>query len=133
MTVTLNTLFFIGCIPTGLLVLLGFAKVLRNDRLIKKIIVLALLFASLGFFIQVEDKDVGPGFAPATLAAPLVYILSYTILRFIYKSLYKVEPTYNRSSWYDHEDNRRQNWLDVFVHLFPWLFSLIFPLFFLSK
>jgi hypothetical protein len=133
MLVSSNTIFYIGYIPTGILAVLGFMKVLRNDKLIKTTFILALLFAILGFFIGIKDDDIGSGFAPAVFAAPLVYILSFTLLRFLYKVLYRVEPTYNRASWYDEGDKRKQNWFDVLVHVLPMLLSFVFPLFFLGK
>jgi hypothetical protein len=105
-------------------------KLLRNDRLIKRVIISAMLFATVGFFLEIKGDDIGSGFAPAVFAAPLVYILSYALLRNLYKALYRVEPTYNRASWYDHEDKRRQNWFDVLVHILRWLLSLAFPFIF---
>jgi hypothetical protein len=133
MIVSSNTILYIGYILTGLLAVLGFMKVLRNDKLIKRIIFIALVFATFGFFIRSKENDIGIGFAPAVFASPLVYILSYALLRYLYKSFYRVEPTYNRSSWYDDEDGRRQNWLDVLVHVLPMFIAIIFPLFFLGK
>jgi uncharacterized membrane protein YfhO len=133
MSVSSNTIFYIGYIPTGILALLGFMKVLRNDKLIKTIFILALHFAILGFFINIKDDEIASGFTPAVFAAPLVYILSFALLRFLYKALYRVEPTYNRVSWYDEGDKREQNWFDVLVHILPMLLSFVFPLFFLGK
>ncbi len=56
---------------------------------------------------------------------PFAYVASYASLRYLYKRIFRREPTYSRGSWYDWEEGRRQGgsmWpciLPMMTDLFP--------------
>jgi len=60
--------------------------------------------------------------------SPLIYTSFYSLLRKLFLKKYKMEPTYNRSSWYDFEEKRNQKWSDLGVFLIPVIASLAIPL-----
>jgi hypothetical protein len=113
-----------GLVITGLLAVAGFLKKLRNDRHIGLLLAAAFLLAISGFFIP------GPGFSAVDryhLVSPFVYMALYGFFRWIYKLFFGVEPTYNRSGWYDPEEGRKQNFFDVLVFVLPLLLAVLAP------
>ena len=62
---------------------------------------ITLLISIPGFFIKAPEAGM--------LTGGLAYIICYAALRHVYVRIYNIEPTYNRMSWFDPEDNRRQN------------------------
>jgi hypothetical protein len=131
MNISSNSILIIGYSLTGLLFLMGLGKKLRNDNIIKISLIVSLIVAVIGFLIRSEQTKMAAGNAADSFYSPLVYIATYAGLRYLYKRRYRVEPTYNRSSWHDYKEGRRQNWLDVTVHLLPFMLALVIPM--LSK
>lgn len=123
-----NTILITGYILTGMLIVAGFMKMLRNNNTIKVITLISILVAAGGFLIRSETTKMTTGNAADSFFGPSIYILSYSLLRYFYKRKYKVEPTYEKYSWFDHAERRPQNWLDVTVHILPMMLSIIIPL-----
>jgi len=90
----------------------------------KFVVSITFLIAMLGWFIKVPEAGM--------LTGGLSYIICYAGLRHVYIRKYSIEPTYNRISWFDPDDGRRQNWLDVVVFVIPLLLSFIIPLMIVS-
>jgi hypothetical protein len=128
MNISTETILIIGYSLTGIVFLMGVYKKLRNIFIIMVSLVACIIIAIIGFLIRSERTDMVAGNAADSFFGPLIYIITFAFLRFIYKKKYSVEPTYNRSSWYDYEEGRRQNWLDVVVHILPLLLAIVLPL-----
>lgn len=114
------TYFYIGIVPMFIVFMLISYKRLRNDRLLKIASIITFLIAIPGFLLRVPES--------AMLIGAFVYIITYSGLRYLFKKKYDFEPTYNRMSWYDSEDGRKQNWFDVIVFVIPIMISFILPL-----
>jgi hypothetical protein len=114
------TYFYIGLVPMFVVFMLISYKKLRNDRLLKVSSIITLLFAIPGVLIRTPEA--------AMLMGAFVQVVSYAFLRYLFKRKYNFEPTYNRMSWYDHEEGRKQNWLDVIVFVVPTMLSFTIPL-----
>ena len=116
----------VGIAITCGLAFCGFMKWLRNDRRLAVLFILTGVLAVIGVVGRV------PGNARLNsadgLLGPLAYVASYALLRQAYKSIYRREPTYERASWYDREEGRKQNWFDVTVHILPMLIGMAVPL-----
>ena len=108
----------LGITLWGVFVMLGFFKKLRDD---KTIIFLSLLTAIIAIYPLtkiIEGAPYSGNFRQTDIFfLPFFYVSTYGLLRQLYKSIYKREPTYYRASWFDPEDNREQNWLDIFVYV----------------
>jgi len=103
----------------------GFMKWLRNDRTLAVLLILTGLLAVIGVGGRVPEN---PHLNSSDgLLGPLAYVASYALLRYAYKAIYRREPTYDRGSWYDREEGRRQNWFDVAVHILPWMIAIAVP------
>jgi hypothetical protein len=111
---------YIGFVPMFIVYMLIIYKKLRNYKSISFVACITFLIAIPGLFITVPEAGV--------LTGGLIYIICYAALRHVYVKIYNIEPTYNRMSWFDNEDNRRQNWLDVVVFIMPLVLSFIIPL-----
>jgi hypothetical protein len=117
----------IGLSLTGLLATFGFLKGLRNDR---RIFVLTIITSMIGVLFLVL-VFFGPTIHWSTsifMFGPFIYIATYGLLRKVFKLIYKVEPTYNRRSFYDPEDKRHQNFLDLTTHLLPLILGMLGPI-----
>ncbi|WP_224490964.1 hypothetical protein [Robertkochia flava] len=119
MTLTEKQILILSLVLTGILVVLGFMKLLRSNRILLILTPISLVVGLWGMLISGVKTETINGNGAEFLIAPFVYLSSYSLLRMLYKKLYKVEPTYNRFSWYDKEEGRKQNWLDVTVHILP--------------
>jgi len=128
MTPTGTQALIIGLILTGTLVTCGFMKLLRSNKILTVLTLVALLIGIYGLLIRGEETEMPNGNGADFLAAPFVYVVSYALLRMLYKRVYKMEPTYERYSWYDAKEGRNQNWLDVTVYILPMLLSFVVPL-----
>jgi hypothetical protein len=114
------TYVYIALVPMFILYMLAFYKKLRNDRLLTILLLITLFFGGLGMILKTPEASMFIG--------PFVYIGSYGLLRYAYLNKYKIEPTYNRTSWYDADEGRKQNWLDVITFVIPIVLSFILPL-----
>lgn len=123
-----GTLLIIGLGASGTLAIYGYLKMLRSDKLLFILTVLSAIFGIIGLGLRSEATEMVNGNGATAMISPFVYIVSYAMLRWIYKKIYKMEPTYNRSSWYDHEEGRKQNWLDVIVHIIPMILCWVVPI-----
>lgn len=116
----------LAMIATAILWMFGLLKKLRNDKTLLLLALLTLVFGLSSLWI---DSYLFSGTSkPFALLSPFLYIILYALLRKLYKKLYEVEPTYYRASWYDPEERRRQNWLDVIVAIMPGFISITFPI-----
>ena len=122
-----DTLFISGLILTCIVAYLGFDKKLRSSRTLTHLLIPAFIIALIGLWIRSSDTEQKGANAADALLSPLVYILCYAGLRALYKYIYNMEPTCDRYSWYDSEEGRKQNWLDVVVHIVPMLIAFVFP------
>jgi hypothetical protein len=122
--------FWIGLGLAGALELAGLELKLRDDVIITKVTVLTAILGVFGFALRSDALEMGAANAADWLWCPFIYITAYAFLRFLYKRTYHREPTYNRSSWYDPNDRRRQNSFDVAVHIVPIILSMSGPLLF---
>jgi len=114
------TFLYLGLAPSFIVYILASYKKLRNNRVLTRLAIVTLLIALLGVFINKEGS--------LFLASAFFYVIIYAGLRYIYLKKYSIEPTYNRASWYDPEEGRKQNWLDVIVFVIPLMLSLVMPL-----
>lgn len=115
----------IGVAITCCLAFCGFMKWLRNDRVLLILLLGTAFLAAFGFVGRVPENprlNTWDG-----LLGPFAYVASYTSLRYLYKRIFRREPTYMRGSWYDWEEGRRQDWYDVSVHLLPMIIGLAVP------
>lgn len=102
----------------GIFVMLGFFKKLRDDNTIIFLLLLTALIAVYPLIKIIEGEQYSGNIRQTNIFfSPFFYVSTYGLLRQLYKSIYKREPTYYRASWFDPEDNRKQNWLDVFVYI----------------
>jgi len=114
------TYFYIGAVPMFIVFMLISYKKLRNDRSLRISSIITLLFAIPGVLIRTPEA--------AMLMGAFVQVVTYAFLRYLFKRKYSFEPTYNRMSWYDSEEGRKQNWFDVIVFVIPILLSFTIPL-----
>jgi hypothetical protein len=107
--------------------LLGIFKKLRNDKNIRILIIITVLIAIYPLKLKLENAPYF-GYMRVTdcLFLPFFYVSTYGLLRLIYKRIYKREPTYYRQSWFDPEDNREQNWFDMFVYIGSMFLPIIY-------
>ncbi|MBD1396196.1 hypothetical protein H9Q13_03380 [Pontibacter sp. JH31] len=117
----------VGLALTVIIALAGIDKRLRSDRTLLVMGVAALTIGIVGFLIRSESTGMARGNAADFLFGPFIYVLSYGLLRKLYKSIYKVEPTYVWLSGYDAEDMRDVNFLDKVVYVLPLLLGMVLP------
>ena len=128
MEISGQQILIISLILYTIIVTCGFMKLLLSDKTLLTLSIVTLIIAVFGLLIRSEQTQMVNGNGATFLIAPFIYTISYLLLRKLYKFKYKIEPTYNRRSWYDSEDNRNQNLLDVTVHILPMLLGFIIPL-----
>jgi hypothetical protein len=121
------TLNITGFILVGAIALLGFGKKLRSDKRLAILFLTTCIVATIGLILRDEVVEHGTGNPAYSLISPLAYVLCYAGLRQIFKAVYKMEPTYQRYSWYDQEEGRKQNVLDVIVHILPLMVAIFVP------
>ncbi|MEZ4755789.1 MAG: hypothetical protein R2817_03055 [Flavobacteriales bacterium] len=115
----------VGIAVTCCLAFCGFMKWLRNDRRLVVLLLLTGVLAVVGITGRMPENprlNAWDG-----LLGPFAYVASYASLRYLYKRIFRREPTYCRGSWYDWEEGRRQNWFDVAVHVLPMMIGLGLP------
>jgi hypothetical protein len=117
----------VGLALTVIIALAGVYKKLRTDKTLLVVGVAALTIGIVGFLIRSESTEMARGNAADFLFGPFIYVLSYGFLRKLYKSIYKVEPTYVWLSGYDAEDMRDVNFLDKVVYVLPLLLGMVLP------
>jgi len=127
MTLTPSQISIIGFVIAAIIAVCGFMKLLRSDRVLFFLFPITLIIAVIGLIIRSDNTRMVNGNAADMLLSPFIYVASYTLLRYVYKRIYKVEPTYERYNWFDYEDGRKQNWLDVLVHLIPLMLCMTLP------
>jgi hypothetical protein len=115
---------FFGLIVTGIYACLGFYKLLRKRKWTNRLLIIAGVLASFQLLLSIIKDSLTAPILSDTLYGPITYMASYLLLRKVYMRIYKVEPTYNYGAWYDPADKRRQNWLDILVHVLPFLISI---------
>ncbi|MBS7566278.1 hypothetical protein KHS38_17860 [Mucilaginibacter sp. Bleaf8] len=121
-------MLFLGCGVTCVAILMASNKVMRNNKALLGLLIVSLCMAIFQVLLSLHENTFKKPTLSDSFYSPLIYVVSYNSLRYAYVQAYGVEPTYNRSSWYDPEDGRSQNWLDVVVYAFPIFFSMGFPI-----
>lgn len=127
MTLTPNQISMIAFIITAIIAVCGFMKLLRSNKVLIILLTITFPIAIFGLIIRGVNTEMVNGNAANMFLSPFIYVASYTLLRLVFKRIYKMEPTYERYSWYDYSDGRKQNWLDVIVHLIPLMLSFTLP------
>ncbi len=89
--------------------------------------IVALTIGIVGFLVRSESTEMARGNAADFLFGPFIYVLSYGLLRKLYKSIYNVEPTFVWLSGYDADDLREVNFLDKVVYILPLLLGMVLP------
>jgi hypothetical protein len=117
----------IGLALIIIIALAGVDKRLRSDKSILIVGIVTLAIGLVGLLIRSDATDMPRGNAADFLFGPFVYVLSYSLLRKLYKSIYNVEPTYVWLNTYDLEDMRKVNLLDKVVHVLPLLLGMGLP------
>ncbi len=119
----------IGTAYWGLLFLSVLWGWLRNN----KILFIHLVFSSLILYFGVkylplnlpcQGNSNGAGF----LFGPIVFVISYALLRMFYKKAFKREPDMRAYSSYSIRDNRRLNSFDYLTFFIPVMLSAIINL-----
>lgn len=128
MTVKNEIVWWTGLLFTGILAIAGFLKKLRKDRTLFVLLLISIPIAVSGLLLRSPEYQMKGANGADILLGPFVYIVMYGGLRYVYKKIYKREPTYNRSSWYDPEEKREQNIMDVFAHVFPLMGAVLLPI-----
>ncbi len=118
---------WVGLLLTGILAIAGFLKKLRSDRTLFVLLLISIPIAVCGLLLRSPEYQMKGANAADMLLGPFFYIVMYGSLRHLYKKKYKREPTYHRASWYDPDEKRKQNALDVIVHIFPVISAVFFP------
>lgn len=131
MNISPSVIANIGLALTILIALAGVEKRLRGDSTLLIVGVATLCIGIVGLLLRSESTGMARGNAADFLFGPFIYVVSYTLLRKLYKGLYQVEPTYAWLSGYDSDDMRKVNFLDKVVHVLPLLLGMVLP--FLGK
>lgn len=106
-------------------VILGLFKKLRNNKAIIFSLFLSGLIAIVPITTILDHKSTAENLNQNNgLLLPFIYVVLYGSLRMLYKRIYHREPTYYRADWYDPEDARNQNLLDVIVYISPMILSI---------
>lgn len=108
--------------------LLGISKKLRSDKRILIALIASVVITIIGCIIYSDNYKMTGMNASNIYFGPLIYMITYSTLRYIYKKKYNQEPTYNKSSWYDYEEGREQYWLDLVVYISPIFLSVLIPI-----
>ncbi|MFL5766002.1 MAG: hypothetical protein ACJ77K_18805 [Bacteroidia bacterium] len=110
----------IGFITWSVFIFLGLFKKLRNDKIVLVLLLVAILLTIYPIYeILAHVPFEGRHRSSITFFMPFIYVASYGLLRSLYKRIYRREPTYCRSSWYDPDEKRDQNALDIVVFILP--------------
>ncbi|HTL80073.1 MAG TPA: hypothetical protein VL651_00135 [Bacteroidia bacterium] len=120
-------LIFLGLTPTAAMLLAASYRRLRNDRIVFVLIILCVSLAIWGIYLRSPEFEMKGGNAADSLYSPLIYILTYATLRYLFKKKYGFEPTYYKHSWYDPVEKRDQNWFDIVVLMLPFLLAVFIP------
>src|SRR5690242_2758192 len=97
-------LMIIGLMITGVLFVLGISKKLRSTRTLITLLIFTGIIGGIGIWIRGQRYEMANGNAADDLLMPFAYMVTYGLLRKLYKRIYQVEPTYNSSSWYDEKE-----------------------------
>ncbi len=123
---TSNEIFILNTVLWAILSFMGMFKHLRNNQTILTLLVISALYGCVSVFVHIFISRMDD-LSSYSFWSPFVYLVLYGFLRYLYLKIYHREPTYNKASWYDPEEGRNQNTLDLLAHLLPMGVSLIFP------
>lgn len=121
-------MLFLGLGATCVVGVLTSYKLMRNNKVLIGLMIVSLGMAISQVILSINENTFKRATLSDALYSPLVYVISYNSLRYVYIRMYGLEPTYNRMSWYDPKDGRRQNWFAVVVYVAPLFLSLGFPI-----
>lgn len=130
MTYNPQLITIIGIGITGVLGFLSTIKLIRNNTILIILFLITISISIFGLTIRDQVPVLKGGHPADTLFGPLILIAAYSILRYVYKRIYKMEPTYDHLWKFDFGDNRELKPLDIIVHLIPFLMGMILPLIF---
>jgi hypothetical protein len=119
-------MMYFGAGAWGVSILLTSIKLMRNKKVRISFMGLGLMMSVSQIILAIHEHTFTRVTNSDTLHLPLFYLTVYNCLRYVYVKVYGVEPTYNKASWYDHDDGRKQNWFDVVVFFVPLLLSFGF-------
>jgi hypothetical protein len=119
-------MMYIGAGAWGVSILLTDLKLMRNNKVRMSCMGLGLMMSGTQIILAIHEHTFTRVTNSDALHMPLFYLTVYNCLRYAYIKVYGVEPTYNKASWYDPKDGRKQNWFDVVVFFIPLLLSLGF-------
>ena len=123
-----SNIFWITLIILMIPILTVYFKFHRRQLVLFALILFSLINLFIGYYLLKIDKSI-KDVALTNFYSPILYILSYQALRFIFKWKYKFEPAYEYSSTYDITDNRKLIFWDYIVFVFPIVFSMGLPIF----
>ncbi len=126
MQVSGQLFFDIGAIYWAILFLSVFFGSLRNNVIltIHFVISSVMLYYGIKYLplnLPCEGNENGAGF----LFGPIVFVASYTALRFTYKKIFNVEPDMEAYSGYSSRDKRGLNFMDYLTFFIPFMLSAI--------
>jgi hypothetical protein len=121
-------MLFLGLGTTCIIGVLTSNKLMRNNKVLVGLLIVSIAMTISQIVLSIHEKTFKRATLSDALYSPLVYVIFYNCLRHAYLRIFGIEPTYNRMSWYDPEDGRKQNWLDVIVYITPFFLSLGFPI-----
>jgi len=125
-----NLLFWVGYSFFSFYVFSVYLKLHRKKYVIPILIIIALIIAVSGLYIThfITDSS-GNKLTTTTFYAPIIYILTYQLLRFLYKKKHHVEPAYEYASPLDSLGKRKLLFEDYVVFILPMITSLLVPIF----
>lgn len=99
---------------------------LRSDKvlIVHAIISCVMLYFGLQFLplnLPCMGNENGAGF----LFGPFVFVVGYSLLRGLYKKIFKFEPDFEAYTGYSNRDKRGLNFMDYFTFFIPTTLSAI--------
>lgn len=123
---TAQIIEFIGIAYWGVLFISVFWGLLRKDDHLIVHILISIIALYFGIkYYPMELHSHGNKNVTGFLFSPIVFVLSYTLLRMTYKRIYNFEPDIAAYSNYSNRDHRGLNFLDYITSITPIALSAI--------
>lgn len=108
---------------------LVYLKLQRKKYMISALIFIGILCAITGYTLSDSPVyELDRGNAATSFYSPLIYIVSYQILRYLFIKNKRLEPAYDFASTRDRVDKRNLVFADYIVFIFPIILAVIIPL-----
>lgn len=110
--------------------ILIFSKGIRSNRRVAIMLVVTGIFACEALIIRDYYHREFDNEADY-LISPFISAFLYSLLRFLFKSIKGVEPTFvgqHSWNWFDEEDGRNMTFFDVIVFLVPFWAGVYYPM-----